>query len=251
MPASRPADIDAIYVGNNGGFEKQDFPASLVLQADPALRFKPATRVENACATGSAAVHQGLDSIAAGRARFVLVVGVEKMTETPGEEVGDILLNASYRKEEGDIAGGFAGMFGRIAQTLFPALRRPVRRAGEDRRQEPQERRRQSACADAQGSRLRILPHRVATRTRSSPARCAAPIARWCRTAPRRWCWPTLETALALDEGGRVPRRRQVNDFLPMSRRDIVAFEGCRNGPGSGPGDGAARPRRSRSGRNA
>ena len=44
---------------------------------------------------------------------------------------------------------------------IFPALRRPVRRAGPDRRQEPQERRRQPAGADAARSRLRILPHRV------------------------------------------------------------------------------------------
>ena len=51
-----PDEIDSIHVGLfNSGFQKQDFPASLVLQADEALRFKPATRVENACATGSAA----------------------------------------------------------------------------------------------------------------------------------------------------------------------------------------------------
>jgi acetyl-CoA C-acetyltransferase len=64
----------------NAGFSPQDFTASLVLQADPALRFKPATRVENACATGSAAVHQGIKSIKAGAAKIVLVVGVEQMT---------------------------------------------------------------------------------------------------------------------------------------------------------------------------
>ena len=31
--------------------------------------------------TGSAAIHMGLNTLAAGKARFVLVVGVEKMTE--------------------------------------------------------------------------------------------------------------------------------------------------------------------------
>ena len=87
-----PRDIDEILLGHfNAGFSAQDFPASLVLQASPDLRFKRATRVENACATGSAAVHQGLRAIAGGRARFVLVVGVEKMTTTPAAEVGDIL----------------------------------------------------------------------------------------------------------------------------------------------------------------
>src|SRR5262245_15605839 len=73
-----PGDVDEIVLGHfNAGFSAQDFTAALVLQADPALRFKPALRVENACATGSAAVHQGLKSIRAGVARIVLVVGVE------------------------------------------------------------------------------------------------------------------------------------------------------------------------------
>src|SRR5438132_8473153 len=114
------ADIDTIYLGTmNGGFVRQEFPASLVFQADPALRFKPATRVEDACATGSAAIHQGLNAIAAGRARLALIVGVEKMTEISGAQVGDILLGASYRKEEDAIEGGFAGIFGKIAQSYF------------------------------------------------------------------------------------------------------------------------------------
>src|SRR5215472_14467901 len=78
-----PGDVDEIVLGHfNAGFSAQDFTAALVLQADPALRFKPALRVENACATGSAAVHQGLKSIRAGVAKTVLVVGVEQMTKT-------------------------------------------------------------------------------------------------------------------------------------------------------------------------
>ena len=50
-----PSDVDEIVLGHfNAGFSAQDFTASLVLQASPDLRFKRATRVENACATGSA-----------------------------------------------------------------------------------------------------------------------------------------------------------------------------------------------------
>ena len=99
-----PAEIDGVFVGLfNNGFSKQDFPSSLVLQSLPELRFTRATRYENACASGSAAVHGARDFLAAGRGRFALVVGAEKMTATPTAEVGDILLSASYRKEEGDI----------------------------------------------------------------------------------------------------------------------------------------------------
>ena len=47
------------------------------------------------------------------------MIGVEKMTATPGKEVGDILLKASYQKEEADIPAGFAGVFGRIAENYF------------------------------------------------------------------------------------------------------------------------------------
>src|ERR1700730_5383603 len=63
-----PGDIDEIFVAiSNGGFVRQDFPSSLVLNIDPALRFKPATRVENACATGSAAGPPGPEAVAAER----------------------------------------------------------------------------------------------------------------------------------------------------------------------------------------
>src|SRR6266545_1074057 len=99
-------DIDAIYVGNFGGFEKQSFPAAFALDAHPDLRFRPATRVENACATGSAAIRAGANAIAARTARFVLVIGAEKMTAAPADAIGDILLNAAYRREEGDMPGG-------------------------------------------------------------------------------------------------------------------------------------------------
>ena len=111
------SDVDEIVLGHfNAGFSPQDFTASLVLQADPALRFKPATRVENACATGSAAVHQGIKSIAAGTAKIVLVVGVEQMTRTPGPEIGKNLLRASYLPEDGETPAGFAGVLGGIGQ---------------------------------------------------------------------------------------------------------------------------------------
>jgi len=103
----------------NAGFSAQDFTASLVLQADERLRFKPATRVENACATGSAAVRQGIRALEARAARVVLVVGAEQMTTTPAPEIGRNLLRASYLAEEGQIPAGFAGVFGQIAAAYF------------------------------------------------------------------------------------------------------------------------------------
>lgn len=112
--------MDGIYVGvMNNGFSKQDFQASLIAVGHEGLSYTPATRVENACATGSAALYAAMDFIESGRGKIALVVGVEKMHAVPTATAGDILLGASYRREEGDVEGGFAGIFGRIAQTYF------------------------------------------------------------------------------------------------------------------------------------
>lgn len=113
-------DVGALTVGLfNNGFSAQDFPSSLAFNAVPEWRFLPSVRVENACATGSAAIHAGLDMIAAGRAKVVVVIGAEKMTTTAPDRVGEALLAASYRAEDAGVAGGFAGVFARIAQAYF------------------------------------------------------------------------------------------------------------------------------------
>ena len=113
-------DVDGIFVGVfNNGFSDQDFQGALVGMGNEALARVPATRYENACATGSAALHGAMDFIASGRGKIALVVGAEKMTATPGAKVGDILLGASYRAEEAGVGGGFAGLFGQIAGSYF------------------------------------------------------------------------------------------------------------------------------------
>ncbi len=112
--------VDGIFTGVfNAGFSRQSFDAALVALALPELAHVPATRLENACATGSAALFGALDFIASGRGRIALVVGAEKMTATPTAEVGEILLSACYRPEEAAADGGFAGLFGQIAAGYF------------------------------------------------------------------------------------------------------------------------------------
>lgn len=114
--------VDGIWLGNlNGGFTPDIFASSLVSQADPGLRWKPANRLENACASGSAALYAACDAIESGRARIALVVGAEKMTEVSGIEVTRILGNCGYSGEIGNPPGGFPGIFGEIAQEYFAA----------------------------------------------------------------------------------------------------------------------------------
>jgi len=108
--------IDAVMVGTfNGGFVQQDFPSSLAINAQEGLRFKPAMRVENACATGSAALYSGIQALRSGQAQVVLVVGYERMNGLATHEVGNILLKCAYVKEETS-STGFAGVFAGIAQ---------------------------------------------------------------------------------------------------------------------------------------
>jgi acetyl-CoA C-acetyltransferase len=221
-----PTDIDAVYLGTfNGGFVRQDFPASLVFQADPAFRFKPATRVENACATGSAAIHQGLHAIAAKRARTVLVVGVEKMTEVSGAQVGDILMRASYLKEDSEIEGGFAGVFGRITQAYFQrygdqsdAL---ARIAAKNHR---------NGAANPLAHIQKDLGYEFCRTPSDKNPFVAGPLKRTdCSLVSDGAAAVVLadvETALTLDKAVVFRAAEQVNDFLPMSKRDIVAFEG-------------------------
>jgi acetyl-CoA C-acetyltransferase len=115
-----PEQIDSIHVGTfNAGFVYQDFPSALVFNALPGLRFASTVRCENACATGSAAVYSALDAIRAGRSRYALVIGYERMNSLPTQEVGEILQKCSYAREEARVPGGFAGIFGQIAQAYF------------------------------------------------------------------------------------------------------------------------------------
>lgn len=113
-------DIEGVFVGvYNNGFSPQAFEGSLVGMAVPELAHVPAVHLENACATGSAALYSAMDYISAGRGRIALVVGAEKMSTTPTDAAGDIMLSASYRSEEGNVKGGFAGIFGQIAARYF------------------------------------------------------------------------------------------------------------------------------------
>jgi acetyl-CoA C-acetyltransferase len=221
------ADIDQIYVGNFGGFEKQSFPAAFALDADPGLRFKPAVRVENACATGSAAVHLAAGAIDGGGSRIVLVVGAEKMTVTPSEEVGDVLLNASYRKEEGDTPGGFAGVFGRIAELYFQRYgdhsAAMARIAAKNHR---------NGVANPLAQLRKDLGFQFCNTVSDKNPLVAGPIRRTdCSLfsdGAAALVMTDDATALTLARAVRIRGRAHVQDFLPMSRRDIIAFEGCR-----------------------
>ncbi len=112
-----PSDIDAIYFSQyNAGLHPMTFGASLPLQAADGLWGVPSTRVENACASGSAAVHQGVMALRAGAARNVLVVGVEKMSHASADLVSTALIGADYETAGTPYPTGFAGRFALVAE---------------------------------------------------------------------------------------------------------------------------------------
>ncbi|TVT46093.1 MAG: acetyl-CoA acetyltransferase [Denitromonas halophila] len=218
-------DVDSIHIGNLGGFDAQSFPAALPLQAAPGLRFKPATRYENACASGSAALHGALDRIAAGRSQVTLVVGVEKMNALTTPEVARVLAGCSYQPEEGALS--FPGIFAQMAQAYF----------------------------DRYGEQLDALAHIAAKNHANGALNPYAHIRKdlgfdYCRheSERNRMVAPPLKISdcSTVADGAAAmivvaPERMgdfqktvgfrataQVTDYLPMSMRDVIAFEGPR-----------------------
>jgi len=111
-------DIDAIYVGScsPGSFINQEHVAPLAAEIDPALRFKPMTRCECACASGSVALYDGVYAIEAGRAKHVLVIGVEKMNLLPTPQMTHVLACSSHWPTEGSRGMSFPMLFAEYAK---------------------------------------------------------------------------------------------------------------------------------------
>jgi acetyl-CoA C-acetyltransferase len=225
-----PEDVDEIVLGHfNAGFSPQDFTASLVLQASDAFRFKPATRVENACATGSAAVHQGIKTIRAGNAKVVLVVGVEKMTSTPGPEIGKNLLKASYLPEEGEIPAGFAGVFGQIAAAYF-------QKYGDqsDALAMIAAKNHKNGVNNPYAQMRKDLGYEFCRQESEKNPFVAGPLKRTdCSLVSDGAAALVLtdtQTALKMKRAVAFRAAAHVQDFLPISKRDILLFEGCSEG---------------------
>jgi acetyl-CoA C-acetyltransferase len=109
-------DIEALYVGNYSSdlFEGQGHVAPIM--ADwVGLVPKPATRVEDACASSGVAIREGILAIASGIYDIVLVGGTEKMTNLPTERVTDTLASASDAVYEGSCGFTFPGLYAAMA----------------------------------------------------------------------------------------------------------------------------------------
>ena len=111
-----PNDIEALYIGNYSSdlFEGQGHTAPIT--ADwIGLAPRPATRVEDACASSGVALREGLIAIASGLYDVVLVGGIEKMTDLPTERVTDTLATAGDALYEIPAGFTFPGFYAAMA----------------------------------------------------------------------------------------------------------------------------------------
>ena len=223
-----PEDVGMVAVGvYNNGFSRQGFEGALVALGQPGLAYTPSVHVENACATGSAAIHAALDAIGSGRARIALVVGAEKMTGLPNAQVGDNLLTACYRREEGDVEGGFAGIFGRLAQHYF---QRYGDRSAELAMIAAKNHR--NGVENPYAQMRRDFGFEFCNTVGEKNPLVAGPLRRTdCSLVSDGAAAIVLadaQTAASLQRAIAFRAREQSNDMLPLSRRDPIAFEGAR-----------------------
>lgn len=88
--------VDAVYVGNmmSSSANHQQHLGPYI--ADwIGMRFAEALRIEAACSSGAAAFRAGVLAVASGDVESALVVGVEKMTDSPGDEITGALATAA------------------------------------------------------------------------------------------------------------------------------------------------------------
>ena len=109
--------IDSLVVGcmSGGLFNSQEHLGSLL--ADYAgLKGVPATRVESACASGGAAFRTGFLEVASGASDFVLVGGVEKMTDVSGDGATFALGTAADYEYESYQGATFPALYAMMAR---------------------------------------------------------------------------------------------------------------------------------------
>lgn len=103
--------VDAVYIGNmmSGSANKQQHLGPYI--ADwIGLRFAEALRLEAACSSGAASFRTGVIAVASGQLESALVVGVEKMTDSPGGEITAQLATAADTDWEGDFGVSFVAL---------------------------------------------------------------------------------------------------------------------------------------------
>ena len=221
-----PAAIDAVFLGHfNSGMVSDGFASSLIHQAFPELRFVPAMRAENACASGSAAIHAGINAIQSGKARTVLVVGAEKMTHRTTEDVTTALAGAGYQNDEVEKALSFPQVFGVAARAYTERYQNPL-----DAMARISVKNHGNAMLNPLAHMHREFTFEEASQVSNKNPEIAPPLrltdCSLVTDGAAAIVLTTEENAANFPRSARFRSAVQVSDYLPMSRRDFLAFEG-------------------------
>ena len=103
--------VDAVYVGNmmSGSANHQQHLGAYI--ADwIGMRGAEAFRLEAACSSGAASFRTALMAVASGQVQSALAVGVEKMTDSPGNEITSQLATAADADWETDQGLSFVAL---------------------------------------------------------------------------------------------------------------------------------------------
>lgn len=219
-------EVDAVYLGHfNSGLVPDSFASSLVHQVSPKLRFKPATRCENACASGAAAIFSAIHAINSGEADLVLVVGAEKMTSRTTPEVTKALAGAGYQNDPIEAGLSFPALFGIAAKQYAERYQCPLsamaRIAEKNHRnaltnplaQMHREMTFEDCNTVSEKNPIIADPLRLTDCSLISDGAAAIVLA-------------SPERARSFKREVVIRGKAQVNDFLPLSKRDFLAFEG-------------------------
>ena len=221
-----PAEIDAVFLGHfNSGLVPDGLASSLIHQAHPALRFAPATRCENACASGAAAIHAGMNLIRAGGARAVLGVGAEKMTHRSTPEVTAALACAGYQNDPAEAGLSFPQVFALAAQGYAARYGSPL-----DAMARIAAKNHAHAMANPLAQMHKAMPYEFCAEVSEKNPLIAPPLRLSDCSLVSDGAAAVVLCDAAMAEGAarrvRVAAATHVSDFLPLSRRDFVAFEG-------------------------
>ena len=157
----------------------------------------------------------------------MLAIGVEKMTHLSSADVGRCLSRASYMPEEGDEGLTFPGIFGVIAGKYFQqygdhsdALAKIAAKNHANGAVNP------LAHMQKDFGLSFVVPKATKT-NRCRPIEAHGLFNDFRRAAAIVLC--DDETAQSHDKAIAFRARAQANDFLPMSKRDVTAFDGPAN----------------------
>lgn len=219
-------EIDAVYLGHfNSGLVPDSFASSLIHQVSPDLRFKPATRCENACASGAAAIFSAINAINAGEAELVLVVGAEKMTSRSTPEVTAALAGAGYQNDPDEARLSFPGLFGLAANQYAQRYQSPLEAMAHIAAKNHH-----NAMSNPLAQMHREMSFEACNTVSDKNPLVAAPLrltdCSLITDGAAAIVLATPERARSFKREVAIRGKAHVSDFLPMANRDFLAFEG-------------------------